>query len=147
MNKRNIQIEKIFKNFHAIKRMIAFEKQCMNNNFGMTVTQAMVLFMLKNKKEMNVTEIANMLGVTKSAATQLIDGLIKNKFVIREVDDIDRRIFRIKPSNKGVKYLENTRKKAFDKIFTFFEILSETEIKQLNIITTKLLKKIKENNR
>ena len=139
MKERNLLIEKILSNFQAIKRTIASEGHNMHKDFGITITQTTVLFMLKKKGEMNVTELANILGVSKSAATQLIDGLAKQKYVTREGDESDRRVFQIKLSKKGIKYLAMIRKKAFEKIFTVFEALDENELKQLVNITNKIL--------
>ena len=111
----------------------------MNKDLGLTFTQATVLFLLKKKGEMNVTELSGILGVSKSAATQLVDGLARHEFLTREGDEIDRRVFKIKLSSKGLKFMESLRKKVFSKFSSVFEPLTETELKQLVEITNKLI--------
>ncbi len=124
---------------------MATEGYHMNKELGLTFTQATVLFMLKKKGELNVTELADILGVSKSAATQLIDGLAKHEFLTRESDEIDRRVFKIKLSLKGLKYMESLRKKVFCKFSFVFESLTKDELNQLVKITNKLIKKNEKN--
>jgi DNA-binding MarR family transcriptional regulator len=119
----------------------------MNRGFDITIAQATVLLMLYKNKEMTTTEIANLLGISKSATTQLVDGLAKKDFITRESDEGDRRIFRIRPSAQGTKFLEKMKRRRFDKVFTVFEVLNEEELKQLVKITTKLLEARVENKK
>jgi len=145
MEIKNILIEKILNNFQSIKRTLVNERHFATKDCNITMAQITVLFLLKKNGEMNLTDIAGVLGISKSAVTQLVEGLIKQDLIIREGDLSDRRILHIKPSVKGKRFLETMRKKSFEKIFTIFEILSENELKELEKITTKLTEQKKRN--
>ena len=145
MKEKDQLIEKIINNFQAIKRSIATEGHFMTKDNTVTMAQVTVLFFLQKNGGMNLTEIAGILGISKSAVTQLVEGLVKQKLVIREGDLSDRRILHVKPSVKGENYLESVRKKSFNKIFTIFEVLNNQELKELELVTSKLIKQKKNN--
>ena len=145
IKEKDLLIEKIINNFQSIKRKIATEGHFMTKDVSITMAQVTVLFLLQKNSEMNLTEISEVLGITKSAVTQLVEGLAKQKLIVRESDLCDRRIHHIKPSEKGTIYLETLRKKSFKKIFTIFEILNEQELKELEQITSKLTEHKKNN--
>lgn len=138
MEDRNLLIEKILGNFHAIKHSLSSEGHFTDKGSGITITQATVLFMLKKNGEMSYTEMAKILGISKSATTQLIDSLTRHDFISRQVDATDKRVYRLTLSSKGLKFLKSLRQKAFDQTFTIFGALSIEELKQLDKITSKL---------
>ena len=53
-----------------------------------------------------MTEVGGHLGVTSAAASQLLDRLVEQGMVVREEDPHDRRVKRIKLSDKGSKAFE-----------------------------------------
>lgn len=79
-------------------------------------SQRMVLRALLNNGPHQVSEVANELGVTLSAATGLVDRLVKAKLVTRERDQQDRRVVWVKITPDGeqaVKAAEERRRAAF----------------------------------
>ncbi len=132
-------IEEILDKIHAIKRTFSSGMCPMHKDCNLTITQATVLFMLKKHGQINLTELSTLLGISKSATTQLVNTLEKQGLVIRESDAIDKRVVRIKPSQKGVEYIETKKKVVFDKIYAIFETLDESELIELNKIMTKLI--------
>lgn len=139
MSIKNERIEKILSNFQAIKRALMSEGHALSKNYCMTMSQSTVLFLLKNDGAMNLSEVAGVLGISKSATTQLVDGLEKQGLVVRESDASDRRALVLKVSPKGLKYMQDIKKKSFEKVFTIFEVLDEDELEQLEQITSKLI--------
>ena len=138
MFQRKPIIESIVNNLQSIKRVLASGGHTVNKGLGITMTQASVLFLIKHKGTMNVTEIANALGVTKSAATQLIDGLVRQNFVVRETDREDRRVLKINLSDTSRKRIADLRGKTVKMLSTKFDILSDKELVNLGKITQKL---------
>jgi DNA-binding MarR family transcriptional regulator len=137
MNK-SVQIEKIINNLQAFKRAVAAENHCFDSGLKITMSQTMFLFMLRNNGPMSFTEIAKMLGVSKSAVTQLVDGIARYGFLVREADKSDHRVSRVKLSTKGLKYIKTTKQGAMDRMSAIFQSLSKEELNQLEKITTKL---------
>ncbi|MFZ5815124.1 MAG: MarR family winged helix-turn-helix transcriptional regulator [Bacillota bacterium] len=82
----------------------------------MSGSQRIVLRALANSGPFQVSEVANQLGVTLSAATGLVDRLVKAKLVTRERDQEDRRVVWVKITPEGeqaVKAAEERRRAAF----------------------------------
>ncbi|MFZ5824012.1 MAG: MarR family winged helix-turn-helix transcriptional regulator, partial [Bacillota bacterium] len=79
-------------------------------------SQRIVLRALANNGPYQVSEVANQLGVTLSAATGLVDRLVKAKLVTRERDQEDRRVVWVKITPEGeqaVQAAESRRRAAF----------------------------------
>lgn len=68
-----------------------------------------VFFLLNENNKMRVTEIADELEVTQSAASQMISILKKKNYVEIEKDKKDKRIKVVFLSKEGVKLLEEVR--------------------------------------
>jgi DNA-binding MarR family transcriptional regulator len=78
-------------------------------------SQRIVLRALVNDGACQVSEVANHLGVTLSAATGLVDRLVKAKLVTRDRDLKDRRVVWVKVTPDGeeaVKAAEARRRAA-----------------------------------
>lgn len=94
-------------------------------------SQRIVLRALVDQGAHQVTEVANLLGVTLSAATGLVDRLVKSKLVVRERDQNDRRVVWVKVTPEGelaVLAAEKRRRAAFR---TMVQNLEEAELAQL----------------
>ena len=82
----------------------------------LSASQLIVLRALVNRGPLQVTEVANELTVTLSAATGLVDRLVKAKLVMRERDQQDRRVVWVKVTPEGesaLKAAEERRRAAF----------------------------------
>lgn len=144
MNQRNERIEAIFKNFHAIKRAYSHGSRFSNRHFGMTMTQASVLMLLMHDGRKTMSEIAAALGVSKSAVTQLLEGLIEKDFVMRTQDEDDRRVAYVELSRKGLRHFKRVRHGGAERITQLFDLLDDEELQQIETITAKLAKRAKE---
>lgn len=138
MKQKKEMIEDIVNNFQSIKRQIATKNHEAAKDLGITLSQTGVLFLIKHKKCLGVTEIANVLGISKSAATQLVDGLVENHFLTRKEDKNDRRFTKIELTEKSKKHLTIIRNKTFENFSTIFETLTSKELTELSKITKKL---------
>jgi DNA-binding MarR family transcriptional regulator len=67
-----------------------------------SVTQAGILFLLKQKDGQSMTELSQALAIDNSTITGLVDRLEKNGFVRRDSSSGDRRMFRIYVTPQGV---------------------------------------------
>ena len=135
---RDKRIEKIIKNFHAIKRIYADGNRFASNQFGIGISQVSVLFLLLHKGSLSVSEIATVLGVSRSAATQLLSTLIEKEYVTKETGSRDKRSVIVTLSAKGKTHLKEQRKKAMSRFDDIFVVLSDEELAQIETITAKL---------
>ncbi len=88
-------------------------------------------------------DISRYFFITPSATTFLIDGLVKESFLVRAPDKNDRRIIRIKLTKKGNEFLEKEIKWKLEKLDEIFSVLSKPEKDELE----KILKKIIESKK
>ena len=72
-----------------------------------TLPQLGVLEYLSSRRESPMNELARHLGVTRPAATGLVDRLIVQGLVSRQGDRADRRVVRINLTPKGQRVLGN----------------------------------------
>ena len=72
-----------------------------------TLPQMGVLEYLSSRRESPMNELARHLGVTRPAATGLVDRLIAQGLVSRQGDRTDRRVVRINLTPKGRRVLDN----------------------------------------
>lgn len=82
-------------------------------------SQRVVLRALVDNGPCQVTEVANHLGVTLSAATGLVDRLVKARLVTRDRDQKDRRVVWVKVTAEGeaaVKAAEARRRAALGQL-------------------------------
>ncbi len=144
---RQQHIETIFQNFHAIKRAFSHSSRFSNEHFGVTMTQASALMLLMHEGGKTMGEIAAALGVSKSAASQLLDGLIEQGFVDREQSEDDKRVVRVSLSDAGYRHFKQVREQGGQKIAELFDLLNDEELVQIESITSKLARKTRGNKK
>lgn len=91
-----------------------------------------------------MSDLASVLGVSKSAATQLLESLIERGLVVREQDKDDRRIAYVGLSGKGRRHLKKVRTGGTERITQLFDVLDDAELDQVENITRKLAERAKE---
>jgi len=87
---------------------------------GLTMTQLRVLFLLRGNAGASAGMLADSLNVTPSTLTRIMDRLVRNDLVRRQIDDGDRRLVRhyLTPSAlEMVAELERTGREQFYRIF------------------------------
>jgi MarR family 2-MHQ and catechol resistance regulon transcriptional repressor len=112
------------------------------NKIGLSHSQVGMLFMILHRKDSNVKQIAEHLGVTKSAITQLLDPLVTKGFIDRQNDPDDRRIVRFSLSDKGKKTIKEIHKQKFSGLRSALDSLSDTELNQLASLHRKAVQNI-----
>lgn len=105
---------------------------------GLTHTQLSSLVMLYYYKRLQVKQIAEHLGITKSAASQQLDPLVSKGLVERQTDHKDRRIAYFNVTAEGGKMLKKLHKLKTADFRSSLESLDEKELEQLAAICRKL---------
>lgn len=98
----------------------------------------LLLSIARNPGGTSVKELAEMSGITPGAITQFVDVLVEKGLVIREGDPNDRRVVRLKLSDKAWSHHEKFKKDYLASVTRVFEVLSNEELKQLINIISKI---------
>ena len=73
---------------------------------GLSMPQFSVLMQLHHKGACGMSEISERFEVTPAAASQLVDKLVQNGFVVREEDPNDRRAKLLNLTDKGMELVQ-----------------------------------------
>lgn len=104
-------------------------------------SEARVLALLSRAEDdrMRIEELAQELGMTKGAASRIVDRLVKSGYVERQDSDADRRIvyaFMTPEGGEALKHASRVFRAAFSEIF--LGGLSEEELNQVSSLLVKL---------
>lgn len=140
MQKRKQLIQEIMASINAFKNKM--HTKVMDEGLQQRVphSQWFVLCIIENHKNLGIKEISNMLCITSSATTQLVDGLVASGYVRRKTNNKDRRSLELILSKKGqthIKKMKSTYAKAME---TLFKVLSDKELETYNTLHKKILK-------
>ena len=141
MSRRNI-----FKLIHAIEQMnneniISFTKSF---QYPLGISPILVLAELKSEGPRKQVELAETLGYTKGAMTNIATKLSNLGLAERLYDESDRRTIQLKITEAGVKALSEAHAIGQEVFIELFQVLSEEEINQYLMIQEKLVKGIHE---
>ncbi|TAK69384.1 MAG: MarR family transcriptional regulator [Dehalococcoidia bacterium] len=90
------------------------------DNRGLTMTQLRLMYLLHQRDEQTITELAEQMYVRKPTITGLTDRLTKHKLIRRLSDRADRRVVRIALTKEGRRVLgeiEVASRAYLDRIF------------------------------
>lgn len=101
---------------------------------GLSHAQTGMLYLLYYHDQSSVNEAADFLGISKSAATQLLGPLADKGLVVRQNDKNDRRIVRLGLTAKGRQALKKLAKHKYAGLRSAMEELSGEELRQLSAL-------------
>lgn len=137
--KREEDIKEILNSFHAIKKIIISESRQSPGRCRLTHSQALALDVIAHNENISIKKIADFFRISSSAATQLVDSLVKIGFTIREQDENDRRQLRIRLSGKAHKYVGKLREKGTVYMTRLFAGLSDSELSMYKELNNKII--------
>jgi len=130
-------LEDILESFHSIKQALA-RHAVAKRAFFATSSQGLVFFFIARRGTLGVKEIAAGLNITSSAATQLIDRLVRKGYLSRKENPGDRRALMITLSPKGKRHFGLLQKEGVKKMSLLFEILKEDEVEEYYRLNRKI---------
>jgi DNA-binding MarR family transcriptional regulator len=83
------------------------------------------------RQSCSMSEISREIGLSPSAVTQVSDRLVRRGLVERAFPDEDRRVRKLKLTNKGLHLMRSHETKQLRRIAAALERLSEREVDQL----------------
>lgn len=95
-----------------------------------TTARDAVLFLLKKRGAMQVTEISDELMVTKANVSMLVTKLVKEGLVEKEQSQTDKRVFHLSLTEKGRQYIDGRDQLYKTYLRSKLACLSEEEIVQ-----------------
>jgi DNA-binding MarR family transcriptional regulator len=98
---------------------------------------------IKEHRRPLMRDVAEYFRITPPAATLLLDGLVREKFIARAFDAKDRRAVRLALTESGNRYLTRGIDAHLKRLKKLFAVLSPDERAQLIVILRKILKNIK----
>lgn len=139
MKSRNNKIKELLESFGSLRHHMAFRSVGSINMPRITPSQWGVLMRIEQCGESTLKDIARALGITSSAATQLINGLVASGYVIRKTHEKDRRAITLTFSKKTRTEVSKMKKQALQKFLEFFEVLNDKELNQYILINKKII--------
>ncbi len=142
MENRKKTIEEIMESFQVMKNKVQNKFFHSADNNLVTFSQWFVLVIIEQYRGIGIKEISSKLGISSSAATQLVDGLVDNGYAKRNDDPKDRRALQLKLSSKGKKYIIAKEKKHTKNMEKFFNVLNDRELAAFLRLHKKILSNI-----
>ncbi|MBI4509128.1 MAG: MarR family transcriptional regulator [Deltaproteobacteria bacterium] len=104
-------------------------EQC--QKLGVTATQLSVLRMLHEIGDLSLSELSRRIAAQNSTVTGIVDRMEQAKLVMREQSAEDRRVWRIRLSEKGREIARNIDAEPWDILRRALEALDEREKRTL----------------
>lgn len=138
MNRSEI-ISEIFEDMASFKRLLmpAHGGQCPMRM--PSPSQVGILLLIARQGPQSLKELARHMCMSSSAATQLADGLIKDRLLTRTEDQTDRRRISLALTESGKRRLSQARKEHVAVLAKFLDPLTENELIEWKRLQRKII--------
>jgi DNA-binding MarR family transcriptional regulator len=99
----------VLKQFRLIFKAVQQHSQSVESECGLSSAQLWALWELLNRPGMKVTELANVMSIHHSTASNLLDKLAKKNLIVRERISEDQRVVTLQLTETGRNLLEKTK--------------------------------------
>jgi len=142
MQNRKKLIEELLESVHTIKHNFVLDSHSFSDNAQVTYSQWIVLRVVRQYGGIGIKEIASKLGITSSAATQLVDGLAKRGYLKREESPEDRRALKISLSDKGQEKISGMKTRSLERLSSIFDVFDDVELAKYCELNKKIVNKM-----
>jgi len=142
MESRKKIIEEILASIHAMKNKMHVKIANHKKQSPVTHSQWIVLSIIETHKNLGIKEISEMLGITSSATTQLVDALSENGYVQRKISKNDRRSLQLCLSKKEQKSIKKMNAHYIATMKKMFDALTDSELEAYRALHKKILSNI-----
>ncbi len=94
---------------------------------GLSISQVSTLFQLRYKGIIQVSKIAEKLGISNAAASQMLESLVLKGFITRRESPADRRVKLIEITNSGLEFLNISMKERLVWLNSMVNTLTKNE--------------------
>ena len=127
---RKLQIEQLIEKLHAFKRLMNPDSQCPGED-PLAPSQWMALFLISRQEGIGIKELAAQLGISSSAATQLVDSLVAKGMLLRQPSPDDRRALRLSLPEESRQKIEAMKVQRLERFYAVFSPLDDNEFRTL----------------
>ena len=99
-----------------------------SGNDGLSMSHFGAMGLVIERGFSTVSEIANEMGVSNAAASQIIDRLVHDEMLIRMEDPNDRRVKHLVITKKGQEFMHEKFKGRIKKFMILLDALSDEEL-------------------
>lgn len=137
----NLADRDVFKLIHTMEMFTNQAIMKWNQSFqhDIGVSPVLVLSELQHQGPKKQSELADKLGFTPGAMTNIANRLIREGYARRKYNENDRRVIQLEITLEGQTVLRHAHEKGKQLHLELFQALSETEIEQFLSIYEKLL--------
>ena len=125
--------------FKSVKKHLLWIEQ----QTGVNGAQLWALAAVVDKPGLKVTELAKVLAIHQSTTSNLVEKLVKQKFLRRERNEMDQRIVHLFPEPKGVRLVKRAPKPLQGVLPDALRRLPATDLAQLNQLLMAVVSKMK----
>lgn len=140
---RSDTIQGIIENFshlsHSNSRMRHGCRHRLDSSVDLSPAQIGILHAISHHQKMTTNKIAEVMGVSKSAVSQLTEPLVKEDLLARSIDHNDRRIAHLSVTHKGHRFMRTLKKHAIEHIRITLETLTDEELELLHNLSQKIV--------
>lgn len=112
-----------------MKELFFSEKNVNLQHMDITIPQSNIMNLLL-EKEYTITELSERLHLALNTVSESVDRLVREKLVSRERDRHDRRVVRVKLTQKGRLKINTFKKFHLKRLLMLFENLSEADMRR-----------------
>ena len=138
---RKRKIEELLTDFQALRRTVVLKNAKAIGLPRVTPSQWGVLTLVEQREKSTVKEISQALGITSSAATQLVEGLVTSGYLVRKTSAKDRRSVVLTLSQKSKKQVDGMKKRVLQKFLKMFGAFTDREFNLYVALNKKLIEK------
>lgn len=135
---REEQVKNFFEEIAKLQRLIFSKKDTFLTKYKLSHPQIVVMYFLSEDGSKSIKDIAEIMNISSSAATQMTEGLVRNGFLERVVHPTDRRSVQISISKSGKKKFEEFKIQMLRQMQNLLATLSDIEIDLLMKIPQKV---------
>ncbi len=143
MKDREQKVAELMEDFHSLKHSMAFQPPRNTSVPHITPSQWSALMVVGTHIGSTVKDVAASLCITSSAATQLVDGLVKSGYVLRQPSKKDRRTVQLILPKKTSVQMEKMKRQFLRKFVDLFDVLDDEEFDLYLKLNKKITHKFK----
>jgi DNA-binding MarR family transcriptional regulator len=138
MNKRDVLVDEYMQVMAMVQRQVMPIKARSAAEQGLSRPQAEALHLLSCRDWATIKLMAELLGISSSAATQLTEGLVQMDLVTRKSSAEDRRVVEVRLTKQGSAKVADLRKASKDDVAQLLTGMTDQEILDLVLLLKKL---------
>jgi DNA-binding MarR family transcriptional regulator len=142
MTNRKQKVKELLGNLHSLRHAMVFRASGTMKMPQITPSQWGVLMFVEQWGESTTKDVAKALGITSSATTQLIDGLVTSGYIVRKTPKEDRRTVLLTLSKKTKAQVDKMKREGLQKFLKLFEVLNDKEFNQYILLNKKIVEKL-----